>query len=196
MGPTREAARALLLSLDGGLDAGIAALVVGDAAFLLDVFVELLTHRIKERKEGCASKTARESSASITGQRRVNLPRPSVDSPGYVADVGETAGPKELRDPHTAPAMVAEGEKRGVARQGGHLFGDLTHRDLPAAGDPADLEFGWFAHVQQDGAFTHELGGGGDIYFERGFHNGGHGCRGVAKSNPIAVGWRVGPVHR
>jgi hypothetical protein len=39
-------AGALLLGLDGGLEAGIAALVIGDAAFLLDVLVELLTHRV------------------------------------------------------------------------------------------------------------------------------------------------------
>jgi hypothetical protein len=39
----------LLLSLaDGGLEAGIAALVVSDAAFLFDVLVELLTHGIEE----------------------------------------------------------------------------------------------------------------------------------------------------
>ena len=148
MGPTREAARALLLSLDGGLDAGIAALVVGDAAFLLDVFVELLTHRIKERREGCASKTARESSASITGQRRVNLPRPRLDSAGDIADFGETVGPQELGDPHTAVAVMAKDEKQGVARQVGQLFRDLAHGDFPAAGDPADLTLGGFAHIQ------------------------------------------------
>jgi hypothetical protein len=38
----------LLLGLDGGLDAGVAALVVSDAAFLFDVFVELLTHGKEE----------------------------------------------------------------------------------------------------------------------------------------------------
>ncbi|MBI2496729.1 MAG: hypothetical protein HYV75_01960 [Opitutae bacterium] len=38
-----ETARRLLLGA-GGLQAGIAALVVGDAAFLFDVFVGLLTH--------------------------------------------------------------------------------------------------------------------------------------------------------
>ena len=170
MGPTREAARALLLGLDGGLDAGVAALVVSDAAFLLDVFVELLTHRIKERKEGCASKTARESSASITGQRRVNLPRPRLNSAGDVADVGEAVGPQELGNPHTTVAVMAKDEESGIAGQGSHLFGDLAHRDLPAAGDPADLEFGRFAHIQQHGAVAHELGGSGDIHFERCFH--------------------------
>ena len=35
----------LLLALGGGLEAGVAALVVGDAAFLFDVFVELLSHK-------------------------------------------------------------------------------------------------------------------------------------------------------
>src|SRR5688572_13839964 len=51
--PLRKTERpaALLLGLDGGLDAGVAALVVGDAAFLFDVFVELLTHII-EGNEG------------------------------------------------------------------------------------------------------------------------------------------------
>ena len=40
-----ETGPGLLLGLaDGGLEAGIAALVIGDAAFLLDVLVELLTH--------------------------------------------------------------------------------------------------------------------------------------------------------
>ena len=181
----RREREGLLLGLgDGSLDFGIAALVVGDAAFLLDVFVELLTHKNKERREGCAAKAGPESSASITGQLGVDLRRPGVDSARDVDHLGKAIGPEVLGHPQAAATVMALDQNEAIAGQFREIFRHLTHGNVTAPGDRANCDFVGFAHVKQEGAVPEAPGGGGDIDFERDFHGGPANLPPDAKKQP------------
>ena len=68
--------------------------------------------------------------------------------------------------------MVAEHDNLAVAGQVRQVFRNLAHGDVAAAGNGAGGDLEGFAHVEQQGSFAVQQGGGDDVHFKGCFHDG------------------------
>lgn len=105
-----------------------------------------------------------------------------------IVDLREAVGPEELGDAQAATVEVAEHEDGLVLGQNWKVFGDLPHRNVPAAGHGAGRDLERLAHIEQQRALAQQLRGGGNLDLERRIYDGprkiGRNNQNVTESSP------------
>lgn len=110
-----------------------------------------------------------------------------MDAARDVGDVAAAASAEELRGAPAPAAVVAEDKHVFVGGNLGHAGRNLGQRDVEARLDLGDGELAGLAHIDEQGALAHELGGGDHIDFKRERHGADCAWRGVLGKPEFAV---------
>lgn len=74
-----------------------------------------------------------------------------MDAAGQIDTVFKAFRLEKLEDLHTAHSVVAEDDEGPLSGERFKVLGDLAHRDVERALDPANSQFGILPDVEKDG---------------------------------------------